>query len=137
MRFSETLSNYEQLDSIYLDFSKAFDTVSHNKLLMKLKSVGICGILLKWLSSYLKGSTQIVNVKGYLSEKIDVTSGVSQGSHCGPILFNIFINDIKHVIEFSQFLFYADDIKVFMRIKSVLDATKLQKDLEKITQWAS
>ena len=72
---SDKLSKFYQLDTIYLDFSKAFDTVSYTKLLLKLKGIGFGGTLLKWLSSPLKGGSQIVNVKGYLSDEISVTSG--------------------------------------------------------------
>ena len=92
---SETLKNYQQLDFVYLDFSKAFDLELHKLLLQKLKNFGIFGQMLKWLSSYLINYFQIVKIEGLVSYKIPVPSGVFQRSHCDPVSFNIFINDIQ------------------------------------------
>ena len=92
--------------------------------------------MLDWFHSYLINRTQIVKVKGYSSTPIKVHLGVPQGSHFGPILFNIFINDIKGVLLYSHILLYADDIKIYRVISSVFDVHLLQEDLSKIVEWS-
>lgn len=131
----DALENRRQVDAIYTDFSKAFDTVNHGLLISKLEVLGIRGTLLSWLKSYLAGRTQNVKLKGYISQNIYVTSGVPQGSHLGPILFNLFINDLPSVIQNSRCLLYADDLKFFKIIDTLADSRQLQCDVEHIRQW--
>lgn len=123
-----------QVDSIYTDFTKAFDKVNHRLLRNTLVSYGIHGNLLRWLTSYLNNRSQLVALRGYLSSPIDVTSGVPQGSHLGPVLFVVFINDLIKNIS-SDCLLYADDLKIFRTIKSSEDCDILQKDLNAVSHW--
>lgn len=125
-----------QVDSIYLDFAKAFDSVDHGILLHKLSKLGIYGNLLDWLKSYLNNRSQIVRIKGNESDPVVVTSGVPQGSHLGPFLFLLFVNDIADNLKFAKILMYADDIKLYIEINSPLDASKLQRDLDSIVTWS-
>lgn len=127
----DALDDGVQVDSLYSDFSKAFDKVDHNILMMKLSAIGVQGDLLRWLSSYVHCRSQLVSVNGCLSSSYVVTSGVPQGSHLGPLLFLIFINDIKECFEHCSILLYADDLKIFRRIISVEDCHKVQEDLER------
>ena len=117
------------VDTIYLDFSKAFDSVPHKRLLSKLLSYGISGNTRNWIESFLKDRTQEVIVNGCRSDKKPVLSGIPQGSVLGPVLFIIYINDILDEIE-SDGLLFADDAKIFRKIAD--DAKTLQKDLEKL-----
>ena len=106
---------YKQLNEknhtlcMVLDFSKAFDTVSHEILLQKLSRYGIRGVAHAWFRSYLAGRTQRVRVGKVLSEVMSVTSGVPQGSILGPVLFLLFINDLPNVSDQAKFTLFADD----------------------------
>lgn len=135
-RIQRAINAGKQVDVIYTDFSKAFDKVDHSILLNKLEHLGICGTLLSWFESYLKGRTQRVQIGDALSDIINVTSSVVQGSHCGPILFAIFINDIAEVLG-VDFNFYADDIKIFVVIDSLNDCDRLQTSLNQLANFAS
>ena len=124
-----------QCDIVYTDFSKAFDTVSHEYLILKLKSFGISGNLLNWFKSYLSGRKQRVVLDGVKSSWINVTSGVPQGSILGPLLFLIYINDLPDVLRFGTPLLFADDAKIFANVQSVTECQAIQKDLDALYNW--
>ena len=134
---SAALDNRSQVDTVYTDFRKAFDTVDHSILLRKLEVIGICGPLLSWIHSYLKDRVQVVRVGNQLSTPVNVCSGVPQGSHLGPLLFILFINDLKDVFRNSNFLMYADDLKIFRSIRCDLDVDELQDDLCRFELWCT
>ena len=116
---------------IYTDFSKAFDSVPHTRLLKKIESYGIKGDILKWIGSFLSNRKQRVKVEGSMSRWIPVTSGIPQGSVLGPILFVLFINDMPSGIKNTCKLF-ADDAKIFCNPLKTL----LQHDIDKLSQWS-
>ena len=124
-----------QVDVIFLDFSKAFDKVSHSKLLAKLEFYGIRGQVLTWIQAFLSNRSQVVAVNGCHSSTAQVTSGVPQGSVLGPILFSIYINDIVERVG-SHMRLFADDSVVYRQIRSEEDHAALQNDLDILTRWA-
>ncbi len=133
--WSQALDDTGQMDVILLDFSKAFDKVSHPKLLQKLSYYGIRGQSLDWIKAFLSHRTQTVAVNGCHSGLADVTSGVPQGSVLGPLLFLIFINDIAEEIT-SPLRLFADDSAAYRLIRSAADHATLQHDLDTLSKWA-
>lgn len=125
----------KQTDAVYTDFSKAFDKVNHDLLLFKLDLLGFSVMLLKWIESYLKNRKQYVKFRNSKSNYIYVSSGVPQGSHLGPLLFTLFINDLPKVIKYSQTLMYADDVKIFLSFNNTADQALLQYDIINFTTW--
>ena len=104
------------------DFSKAFDSVSHNILCSKLKQVNINPYIINWLISFLDHRKQRVIVDGYSTEYVSINSSVPQGTVLGPVLFSIFINYIKAVNTDKNLLVkFADDITVSLPIESQSD----------------
>ena len=87
------------IDVLYLDFSKAFDRVPHNRLIFKLGAYGIGGHLLEWLRNFLFNRRQRVCIRGNYSDWTSVSSGVPQGSVLGPILFLIYVNDLPEAVQ--------------------------------------
>jgi hypothetical protein len=125
----DAFAKKNQVDVIYTDFSKAFDRVNYAVLMKVLASNGFGEPLLSWFSSYLSDRKQFVKVFGIKSQVLNTPSGVPQGGHLSPLLFILFINDIKKVIRHSKFLLFADDLKLFLEIRSVHDCQLLQNDL--------
>jgi hypothetical protein len=121
---------------VYTDFEKAFDRVDHDILLSKLNAAGIPWGLLVYMASYLRDRMQYVSYSGSDSESFATYSGIPQGSNLGPLLFSLFINDIGLNINNSNFLLYADDLKLFREITCQSDADLLQNDIDAITQWS-
>ena len=124
-----------QIDVIYTDFEKAFDRVNHSLLIYKLKLYGFRDPLLSWLNSFLINRIQVVKYENCISNSINVLSGVPQGDHLSPLLFSFFINDINKVLNYSKCLLFADDTKIFKKIKCIDDSLELQADLDNIYKW--
>lgn len=134
-QWTEYLDHSENVDTVFLDFKKAFDTVPHQRLLLKLKGYKIEGKVIDWIESFLKDRTQRVVVNGEQSEWSNVASGIPQGSVLGPVLFLIYINDLPDTVNNIVKLF-ADDTKIFGKSNSEEDVISLQNDLDKLCDWS-
>ena len=125
------------VDSVYLDFSKAFDKVDHQILLKKVESLGITGKILSWIRTFLTNRQQQVRVGDFLSQKEWLRSGVPQGSVLGPLpLPLIMLIDITDDVKHSWLGSYADDTRLWKLIHGGEDQEKLQSDLQVLYDWA-
>ena len=129
------LESGEQLNVIYTDIRKAFDMLNHSILLKKLYGIGVHSFMLSWIATYLRNRNQYVKISGWESLTFAVHSGVPQGSHLGPLLFILFINEVVKCFNFSKRLLFADDLKLYKSIKNVRDASDLQRDLDALSSW--
>jgi hypothetical protein len=126
----------KQTDVIYFDLSKAFDSVPHKLLIHKLKSFGIHGRLLDWITHYLSDRKQRVTLDGTCSAWLPVASGVPQGSILGPILFLLYINDLPDILSPDTLCaIFADDTKIYRQITDIADTKALQEDINNIALW--
>lgn len=124
--------------SIFLDLTKAFDTIDHLILSKKLELIGICGPPLLLLKSCLHSRIQIVSVSDAVSDMRTTNLGVPQGSVLGPLLFLIFINDMPNCLKHSQCMLYADDSMILnsANCTSAL-VTKLNSDIANVQEWCN
>lgn len=106
--WTNAIDEENEIDTVYMDFQKAFDKVSHQRLLCKLHRYGVSGKLYGWIRYFLMGRRQRVHITAVYSEWMDVQSGVPQGSVLGPNLFVIFINDFPQNIK-SNISLFTDD----------------------------
>ena len=134
--WTSALEYGDNLDALYMDFAKAFDTVPHQRLLVKLKGYGIGGAVLQWIDAFLSGRRQRVVVNGSKSTWAQATSGIPQGSVLGPLLFVCFINDMPSVVKSPVHLF-ADDTKLYRRVTTLEDHKALQDDLTNREDWST
>ena len=132
---SKMTENGDPIDAVYLDFSKAFDSVPHRHLIKKLQSYGVTGRLLSWIRAFLVGRRQRVVVNGCRSDWVPVASGVPQGSVLGPLLFVLYVNDLPTAVQCPIQLF-ADDTKLYQSVRLDSDASSLQWDLDRAVAWS-
>ena len=121
---------------LLLDFAKAFDSVPHERLLLKLNLLGIDGNLPSWMRYVLTRQQQRVVINGVYSNWANVTSGVPQGLVLGPLLFLLYVNNLDTVIQHSTIKLFADDVLLYEIANNILDCAVLQEDLAAVTSWS-
>ena len=122
--------------SIFIDFSRAFDTINHEILLKKLEYYGVRGVAQSWLNSYLAYRTQYVSCNDHKSNVSFIKEGVPQGSVLGPLLFIIYINDLVRVSDVLKFILYADDTTLLLSDKNIDNLYEMaNRELDKVCKW--
>ena len=132
----KVINQKSRVQVIYLDMVKAFDKVNHELLIDKLHQYGIEGELLQLITNYLSNRHQIVKFNNTLSEKIEATSGVPQGSNLVSLFYIIYVNDIANIIKNSSFLLYIDDLKIYKELKTQNCSKDMQYDIDNLYEWA-
>ena len=125
------------VDIITIDFSKAFDSINHNKLQVKLHSYGIVGKTLGWIKEFLNNRSFCVKLNNTKSNNLPVPSSVPQGTKLGPLLFILFINDIINNFKFAKVRMYADDLTIFAVVNNFQDKENLQLELNEFLKSAN
>ena len=121
---------------VYLDLSKAFDTIDHTILLYKLEHYGFRGVVKDWFTDYLNNRKQFVSYNGTKSEHKTILCGVPQGSILGPLLFIIYINDITNTSTILDFLLFADDTTILYSSDHIVDELSVvNKELSEVNNW--
>ena len=122
---------------VFVDFSKAFDTIAHDTLIMKMHQQGFSKEFLAWITSYLTPRKQFVQIDAILSDSLPTTFGVPQGSILGPMIFNLYVNDLQNHFQSSS-VQYADDTTVYetCKPKEIQNAQYLlNESLAKVADW--
>ena len=134
--WTKAIDNGLPVDTLYLDLQKAFDSVPHQRLILKLERLGITGNLLRWIKNFLSERKQRVVLNGISSDWTDVISGVPQGSVLGPILFILYVNDLPDKVK-SYCKIFADDTKLYKEINNLKDYEDLQDDIYELCRWTT
>ena len=122
--------------AVFIDLTKAFDTINHNFLLSKLSHYGFRSNSLFLFANYIKNRLQYTVIEKHISSPLIANCGVAQGSSMGPLLFDIYVNDVVNCLEYCSILIYADDIVLFFSSKSVNDLeTHINADLLNLNNW--
>ena len=124
------LDKIECVGAVFVDLSKAFDTIDHGLLLQKMLCYGVKCKEYQWFSNYLKGRKQRVALDGTMSQWVEVVRGVPQGSVLGPLLFLVFVNDLPGMTSKCNINIYADDVAIYCSGKDINEVTaSLNNDL--------
>ena len=124
------------VDVITVDFVKAFDSISHNKLLFKLKMYGICGKIHTWIIEFLINRLFNVKIKAILSKNYPVISSTLQGSKLAPLLYILYANDISKMFKYIKIKMHADDVTIYAIADNPNDHKLIQNDLNNLIYWA-
>ena len=132
----ESVDSGKLVGAVFIDLSKAFDTVSHSTLLEKLPQYGIEGIEYAWFKDYLFSRKAVVSYNNPVSDEQDLYTGVPQGSILSPLLFIILFNDIASVLQHSRIVKYADDTVIYLADKDLKNVQlRLTEDMGLISKW--
>ena len=126
---TSAMNENQLLDVAYLDFSKAFNAVRHQRLLTILSALGVKGNMLKWVCSFLSDRKEVVIVDGVKSKPKIMKSGVPQGSCLGPLLFIAYVNDMDFCLDDCKIVKYADDVKVY-KVMSKIDSAQQSRMMQ-------
>ena len=129
------LDNGEFTADVFVDLGKAFDTVDHRILIQKLEHYGVKGLSKKWFSSYLTNRKQFASIDNCNSTTKTILTGVPQRSVLGPVLFLLYINDLRKCVKYSYAYHFVGDINIVRSDKSLeVLAKKLNQDLKSLSQ---
>ena len=135
---NDAINNKNVLLSVFLDFSKAFDTISFDILLAKMDHYGLRGVIKSWLKSYLYDRRQYVEIGEYNSMTLNTIMGVPQGSTLGPLLFLVYIADMQRALDKMLVIHYADDSTLYLRYSKNQDVSNLINiELQSLSNWLS
>jgi hypothetical protein len=133
---TEALDNNNYVITLFLDLSKAFDTIDHNILMQKISNYGIRGLNLNYIKSYISNRYQYVDIDGARSDLLCVSCGVPQGSSLGPILFLLYINDLPLCTNLLKVLLFADDTTLICSSRDLTTLINaLNDELSNIANW--
>ena len=133
---SHNLDNNLFSIEIFLDLSKAFDTINHELLLKKLYHYGIRGISHSFISSYLCNRKQYVYLDRYVSSMLNISCGIPQGSVLGPLLFILYVNDMSNVSQLVKCVLFADDTNIIYSSNTIDDVDMIiNMELKKLHTW--
>ena len=131
-----TIDNGKFGCGVFIVLKKAFDTVNHDILLKKLEHYGARGIALDWFASYLSNCKQYVSVNGHISDYLNITCGVPQGSVLGPLLFLIYISDLPNISKLLSFYLFADDTDIYFEAPDMFTQQKIMnRELRYVKKW--
>lgn len=135
-KISSAIDKSEYSVGVFIDLSKAFDTLDHKILLSKLEHYGIRGVALNWFKSYLSNRAQFVNFNNTNSNMMTITTGVPQGSILGPLLFILYVNDMSNCSNILNLLLFADDTNIFHSDKDICQLMNtVNNELDKLSHW--
>ena len=126
------------MDVVFLDYSKAFDSASHPKLPYKLRQYVFSDALCKFMSAFLYNKRQCVRVNNAVSSFVDVYSEVPEGSCFGPLLYDLYVNDLCHFVKYSKIILFADDARLYISSKysNATDLLNIDLRTDNVANWS-